>query len=248
MTDLSLDRERISKISDVSLATRIRTLKEVVDGYDSREGPMWEAAIQTIGTNDISIYRSVLRTLRAEKRRRDTNSNARVPEAEWTPFARTYANPADFSTPEAMERYNALAANDKSGRTAEDYHQLYLASANDEMWRNSRYQVAARRNYTDDGEGGIVEMVHLSIKRIDGQTIHDWRDKQRIKTELLGAECEAIELYPAESRLIDTANQYHLWGVNSTTFRWPVGWHEGRLTLDPNEADVAGAHQRPFER
>jgi hypothetical protein len=43
--------------------------------------------------------------------------------------------------------------------------------------------------------------------------VHDWRDLQRIKNQLVGPECEAVELYPAESRKVDTANQC---GVCST--------------------------------
>jgi hypothetical protein len=44
--------------------------------------------------------------------------------------------------------------------------------------------------------------------RLDGQAIHDWRELQRIKNEIVGDEIEAVELYPAESRLLDTANWY----------------------------------------
>jgi hypothetical protein len=74
--------------------------------------------------------------------------------------------------------------------------------------------------------------VHLSIKRRDKLPVHDWRDLQRIKTELLGPECEAVELYPAESRVVDTANQYHLWGMADPAFRFPIGWNEGRCLDD----------------
>ena len=35
---------------------------------------------------------------------------------------------------------------------------------------------------------------------------------------------EAVELYPAESRLVDNANQWHLWCV--TGFRFPFGFAE----------------------
>jgi len=51
---------------------------------------------------------------------------------------------------------------------------------------------------------------YLSIKRIDKEPIHDWRDLQSIKNMLCGSDREAIEIYPNENRLVDTANQYHL--------------------------------------
>jgi hypothetical protein len=32
-----------------------------------------------------------------------------------------------------------------------------------------------------------------------------------------------VELYPAESRLMDTSNKYHLWAITDPTFRFPFG-------------------------
>lgn len=111
----------------------------------------------------------------------------------------------------------------------------------DEHYINSRYLVAVRRTPASDGEGGVIEMVHLSVKRHDQKPLRaHWADMQRIKNELLGPNCEAIELYPAEGRVVDTANQYHLWGVNSGTFRWPVGWNEGQVKMEENEAPGVG--------
>lgn len=95
----------------------------------------------------------------------------------------------------------------------------------EEIWVNSLYQVNIRT--LDPKESGFWPQVkHLSIKRRDKRVIHDWRDLQRIKNELVGSECEAIEIYPAESRLVDTANQYHLWVFNDPSFRFPMGFGE----------------------
>src|SRR4051794_36621188 len=50
------------------------------------------------------------------------------------------------------------------------------------------------------------KLVSLNIRRRDGLPIlRDWRHFQNIKNDILGKECEAIELYPAESRLVDTS-------------------------------------------
>jgi hypothetical protein len=92
--------------------------------------------------------------------------------------------------------------------------------AETEVWVNSLYQVHIVRTATN---GFGVPMVWLSIKRHDKLPIHDWRDLQRIKNELLGPEIEAIELYPAESRVVDTANQFHLWAFPQGV-AVPLGW------------------------
>lgn len=65
---------------------------------------------------------------------------------------------------------------------------------------------------------------HLCITRHDGQACKEWRHLQQIKNEIAGAEYEAMEIFPAESRLVDTGNQYHLWVHRDPSFRFPVGW------------------------
>ena len=114
-----------------------------------------------------------------------------------------------------------------------------LVDRHEALYVNNRYQVAVRRLPPCDG---WPPLIHLSIKRLDRAAIHDWRDLQRIKNELVGPEHEAVELYPAESRLTDTSNQYHLWCSADPTFRYPFGWHE-RLVSD---ASVFGVVQRPW--
>lgn len=99
-------------------------------------------------------------------------------------------------------------------------HQLVMEEyAVAEVWMNDTYQVA---KYPEN-EGTI----HLSIKRIDREPVTDWRDKQAIKNQLVGKEHEAVELYPAESRVVDTANQYHLWVSADPNYRIPLGWGTG---------------------
>ena len=76
------------------------------------------------------------------------------------------------------------------------------------------------------------KMIYLSIKRLDKKSIHDWRDLQEIKNQLTSPEQEAVEIYPAESRKVDTANQYHL-------FVYPKGYSVGfgylERLVDTNE-------------
>jgi len=105
---------------------------------------------------------------------------------------------------------------------------------------NDIYQVNIR-NETPDGWPALK---HLSIKRRDKQPIgkEHFRHFQRIKNNLVGRECEAVELYPAESRLVDTANQYHLWCIVDCQIHLPFGFSE-RLVLSKSGG---GAVQEPF--
>lgn len=112
---------------------------------------------------------------------------------------------------------------------------------NDAIWINDVYQVAIR-NTSMEELGHSIRVLHLSIKRRDKEPIHDWRDLQEIKNQLVGPECEAIEIYPAESRLVDTSNQYHLWVFADPGYRIPLGFPD-RLVYDG--PGVAGAKQRP---
>lgn len=88
-----------------------------------------------------------------------------------------------------------------------------------DIWLNDIYQVMR----TDLGEG----LIQLNIRRRDGKPIfRDWRHFQRIKNELVGEECEGVELYPAESRLTDTSNKYHIWCNADPKYRFPFGFEE----------------------
>lgn len=143
----------------------------------------------------------------------------------WTPFERGSYNKAGIlkRLPDGVRDQMADAREMNPKRT----------------FRNSRYTV-----FVDEVDTGIGLMLHLSIKRNDQREIKDWRDLQRIKNEIAGPECEAVELYPAESRLMDTANQYHLWCL-PPGHRWPFGYN-GR-TVSDGEDTVLQSRQRPFE-
>jgi hypothetical protein len=115
------------------------------------------------------------------------------------------------------------------------------AIRNDKVFLNSHYQVNARM--IRKPEGWPCDMIHLSIKRIDKHPVHDWRHFQWIKNELVGEEHEAIEIYPAESRLVDTSNQYHLWVFADPGVKLPIGFNGGRLIW---EGSQNGSKQRDW--
>lgn len=142
---------------------------------------------------------------------------------EWTKFERTYllydgSNYADV-------RLNS---------------RLRELIGTEEIYCNNIYQVYVYRGIK---AAGWPELIWLSIKRRDKETIHDWRHLQRIKNEIVSKEHEAIELYPAESRLVDTANQYHLWVIAEKGIRFPFGFDVRTVTDDP----LPNGKQRPFK-
>lgn len=109
-------------------------------------------------------------------------------------------------------------------------------SGGDEFWVNDQYVVNVRRQQPE----GMPELVHISIRNKDRSARHDWRDFQRIKNDIVGPEEEAFELYPAESRLVDTSNQYHIWCFVGVRFE-SVGYKERLVSQD---GDEIGAVQR----
>jgi hypothetical protein len=99
---------------------------------------------------------------------------------------------------------------------------------------NDKYQVSVRN--LDNG------WIHLSIRNLDRSARHDWREFQQIKNELVGPEYEALELYPAESRLVDNANQFHLWCLATEGERFPIGWPDRMVSGQA----IGKGQQRPF--
>lgn len=113
-----------------------------------------------------------------------------------------------------------------------------------EMWVNEKYTVFVNRGIETPMQFGNtrVTVCWLSIKRNDNQALPDWRDFQWIKNQLVGEENEGCELFPAESRLVDGANQYHLWVFEQTEMKFPFGFP----TRFVKEGQIFGETQRDF--
>jgi hypothetical protein len=93
---------------------------------------------------------------------------------------------------------------------------------------------------TPTGLGALL----ITIRRKDGGIIKDWRDFQEIKNQLAGEEREAVELYPAESRKVDTSNKWHLF-VLPEGVKFDFGWPERDVRYD-GDLDIPGMQQRPL--
>jgi hypothetical protein len=126
------------------------------------------------------------------------------------------------------------------------------------IWKNRFYVVVKTILEPEIGEASGL---HLSIRHNERKAIRDWRHFQRIKNELAGSEREAVEIFPPESQLVDTSNQYHLWVLPEGTtsfFTWNEGRHVTSNAQDPqtalwlrekglDPAVIRNAVQRPYE-
>ena len=164
----------------------------------------------------------------------------------WTKFVKTNPVPDEATIQSIMKDTQRLL---KGVSEADARQQIIDEYTNNELYVNNKYQVALKRHNSKKPKFGFVlddngkrmqsseafGVIHLSVKTHDKKPIRDWRDMQRIKNELVGEEHEAVELYPAESRLVDTANQYHMWVFDkpvSDGAYYPFGFHDRLVNYD----------------
>lgn len=112
------------------------------------------------------------------------------------------------------------------------------------VFENNHYRVIMRfigqGNPMGEEQPKTIRGWWLSIHTLDKTAEHDWRDYQRIKNELCGEETEGVELYPAESRKVDTSNQFHLYVFEG--FKFPFGFRDRLIIENPT---LPGTKQRP---
>lgn len=156
--------------------------------------------------------------------------------ARWTPMARAELLPLHPTRRRALERWAAC-----QGFSEEEVADVIAAETDAEAWTNALY--TATVHPTAAWLDGWPSMKRLSIRRIDRRAIHDWRHLQRIKSDIFGPEAEAVELYPSERRVVDTANSFHLWVLEPPGTLYPFGWPRG-LRGDEDGADIPGQQRR----
>ena len=81
------------------------------------------------------------------------------------------------------------------------------------LWRNREWSCVLW-----EGEHHL----HIGIEHISQIPRHDWLAFQQIKNQLVGPDQEMVELYPAESRMVNCVNMYHLWGTKGVKIM--LGW------------------------
>lgn len=125
--------------------------------------------------------------------------------------------------------------------TGEEYEQWAadrdkVGPAGGQIWKSTAYQAIV----TDIGDTGWT---WLSIKKLGKGTIRKWRELQRIKTALVGPDRDAVELFPAEWRHVDSANQYHLWVLPEGS-NFPFGFGERAVVYGDEDAEVLRQRMR----
>lgn len=108
------------------------------------------------------------------------------------------------------------------------------------VYKNHLYTCSCR-HHSEGWPLGGGPWAQIGIYCEDGQARHDFRDMQRIKNDLVGPEWEAIELFPAESRLMDPSNYYLLFAAPKI----PIGVYDGRRIIGHEQCL---APQRPFSK
>jgi len=111
-----------------------------------------------------------------------------------------------------------------------------------ESFYNGKYQVQLKHAF----DAKRRPLVILSIRREDRKAIMDWRDMQWIKNQLLGPEWGAVQLFPAESRLVDTANQYYLYAYPPEVYQHPFGFTERAVSAKSMRTPFGKTEQREF--
>jgi hypothetical protein len=152
----------------------------------------------------------------AERAARKQREPAQEPLAEvWTSFVEQAHGRLDWDNPNQAAR--------QYGPPEPCMRQVAGAvAAGARLFINAIYEVTSLPTRQPAG------WTHLMIRRRDGKPDVPWSHKQRIKSELVGPECEAVELFPAESRLFDLAHVYHLWTNADPRDRLKVGFDDGR--------------------
>lgn len=63
----------------------------------------------------------------------------------------------------------------------------------------------------------VKSAIHLSVVSMAGER-PTWWEMQRVKNEIAGPEATAVEVYPPQSEIVDTADSFHIWIVPPLPF------------------------------
>lgn len=204
---------------------RRKAMREITKAEPNTQSQMMAAEFikilreekMSVGDAQNALSRLIATAVQMDRGRRPTLPADYIQTTEWGPWV-------EGSLPPGAE--NLLGQKGRKGNLPyaikmNDLYEVWLTAVPGDQW---------------------PDMIWLSIKRRNKESIHDWRHLQRIKNELVGHENEAVELYPAESRLVDSANQYHLFVLRDPTIKFPFGYNSREILGESRD----GAVQRPF--
>lgn len=133
-----------------------------------------------------------------------------------------------------MEKGEHVAWGMAQGCTAEEAGAHWEEMKGCVRFVNDKYVVLVRKCPEDMNPMGVDGLVWLSIRRTDRRPVRNWAHIQEIKNAVLGEEGEAVEMFPAQSRVVGDCgevNQYHLFGTamveGQPGVRYPMGFGWG---------------------
>jgi hypothetical protein len=94
-----------------------------------------------------------------------------------------------------------------------------IAETCSNVWKCRRFTVL---EYVVSSAWGT--MTHLHVRVANRGRAPTWIELQRVKNELVGESRVAVEVFPAETQLVDQADAYHVW-VLPDDFELPFGLH-----------------------
>ncbi len=127
------------------------------------------------------------------------------------------AKPPDWQSPQVRKLLAAttgeLVKQGMSGKQARNQARRAIAlTMNDRYFLSDDYQVAIRA--LDD------DLLHISVKRRDRDVLLSRYDLVEIATRFAPRGTIPVELYVSETRVVDTANQYHVFTVPEARAPW----------------------------
>tara|TARA_B100000131_G_C17992691_1_gene563227 strand:- start:36 stop:560 length:525 start_codon:yes stop_codon:yes gene_type:complete len=149
-----------------------------------------------------------------------------------------------WSWQDIMKKYPEFKSKAKAKKFLRD-----LEKKNQNKWSNDLYVCTVSKLGPNSKENLLDrEITELSISRIDRSAHHDWRHMQYIKNDVLGEDIEGVELFPAQNRLVDQANQFWMYCLPKGE-RFPFGFVTGgkKRIETPEGAKQFGASQREFD-
>ena len=150
-----------------------------------------------------------------------------------------------------IQHYIDIAKENGHNLPRQEAKKMVNESKKQEIWINDKYQVNILRGKDCDQYVHMEEYKgrcdYLSIKTLEKEPIHDWRDLQQIKNELCGEDREALEIYPSEHRLVDTANQYHLWVIPKDA-QIPFGFTHREVHTEEQDGGFQRVGQRKKQK
>ena len=122
----------------------------------------------------------------------------------------------------------------------------YTKIQDTEVWINEIYMVLVYRGNEippSMNPEQISDFIWLSLRRQDRSALLDWREIQQIKDQLIGEDCEAVQLFPRKERVVDASNQFHIFGVANPEMSFAFGFPTGGIS----QATFMKSKQRPLE-